>query len=173
MLEKILVVFRGSDRVDRMVPYLEKLVTPGMTAIFLIPYPLDSRQYLRDCWVTTESPRAAASAAAELNRHYSWEAQLELAENRLAAVRRALEKIPVEVEIRLYSRSLRAAVQACTAGGDVRWVVIPARSILWSRLRAARHGLFAASRTSAPIILQDPQLAVNREETKLYSHLQT
>jgi hypothetical protein len=158
MPAKILVVWRGSNRVDGIEPYLEKLVTPGMTAIFLIPYPLDSRQYLRDYWVTTESARAAVSAAEELSRRYSWETQKELAENSLAQVRRALQKMQVDLEIRLCSGSFREAMHDCIAGGDVLWVVSPARTASWSGLMGTRRGLFSGSLRSGPIILQDPQL---------------
>lgn len=159
MPAKILVVWRESDRVDGIEPYLEKLVTPGMTAIFLVPYPLDSRQYLLDYWgVTTESARAAVSTAEGLSRRYSWETQKELAENSLAQVRRALQKMQVDLEIRLCSGSFREAMHDCIAGGDVLWVVSPARTATWSGLMGTRRGLFSGSLRSGPIILQDPQL---------------
>lgn len=164
MPAKILVVWRGSNRVDGIEPYLEKLVTTGMTAIFLVPYPLDYRQYLRDYWVTTESARAAVSAAEELSRRYSWETQKELAENSLAQVRRALQKMQADMEIRLCSGSFREAMHDCIAGGDVLWIVSPARPATWSALMEARFGLFRSLLRSNPIILQDPQPAMRRAE---------
>ena len=167
MQRKILVVWKDTHRVDRIVPYLQKLATPGMTAVFLVPYPLDCRQYLRDHWVTAESPEAAAAAAEELSRRYSWEAQRELAKERLAPVGTALTERQVDLEIRLYSKGFKEAVRDCIADGDIRWVVLPARHASWSALMEERFGSFRSLVRSNPIILQDPQPAMKRPEWNL------
>ena len=164
MLGKILVALRWRDRVDGIIPYIEKLVTPGMRVVFLIRYPLDLRQYLRDHWISTESARAAIAAGKELSQRYGCEAQRELAEKRLAPAREALQKMQVDLEIRLYSGSFRAAMQDGIVAGDVLWVVVPARRSSWSGWlwKRAMASLGPLRPDEFPVILQDPNSPAQR-----------
>jgi hypothetical protein len=56
---KILVLLRRHNRIEDILPSLEKIAQPGMKVVFLIPYPAKLWPWLRDHWVTTESSREA------------------------------------------------------------------------------------------------------------------
>jgi hypothetical protein len=124
---KIFVGLSPRDPVEEIIPYLERLVKPGMTVVCLLRYPVERRAYLRDHWVTTESTRSAIAAGGKLMSRYSWDAQKRLAEEKLAALSRAMRKKAVNVEIDLYTGSLQKSVLDRRANGDVYWVIVPAR----------------------------------------------
>ena len=130
---KILIGLRPHDQVEEIRPYLERIAKPGMTVVCLLRYPVDSRDYLRDHWVTTDSTRSAMLAGRKLIDRYSWEeAQKRLAEQKIVPVREAMLKKAVSVELDLCTGSLRTVVLDRSADSDVRWVIIPARCINWT-----------------------------------------
>jgi hypothetical protein len=141
---KIFVGLSPRDPVEEIIPYLERLAKPGMTVVCLVRYPVERRDYLRDHWVTTDSTRSAIVAGRKLMGRYSWDAQRRLAEEKLAAVSRAMRKRAVKVEIDLYTGSLQRSVRDRRANGDVYWVMVPARrSLYFPRLRKSAITPFA------------------------------
>jgi hypothetical protein len=128
---KILVAMQRQDRPEEIIPYLENLARPGMRVIFLVRYPVKLWSYLRDHWVDTESPRKAQLAGQELAERYSREAQIGLAEEKIAPARDALREKPISVEVELYTGNLRSKVLEHTAEGDVDWIIMPAPRSYW------------------------------------------
>ena len=129
---KILVGLGPQDQVEEIIPYLERLAKPGMKVVCFIRYPVESRDYLRDHWVTTDSTRSAMAAGKKLMARYSWDAQKRLAEEKVVPVSEAMHKKAVNVEVRLYTGSLQTMVLDRSVEDDVRWVIVPARSADWS-----------------------------------------
>ena len=132
MGDKILIGLRPHDRVEEILPYLERMVKPGMKVVCLIRYPVESRDYLHDHWLNADSTRSAMLAGRKLMDRYSWDAQKRLAEKKVVPVSQAMQRKAVDVEVNLYTGSLRKTVLNFSADGDVSWVVIPARNICWS-----------------------------------------
>lgn len=127
------------------MPYLEMLVRPGMTVIFLFPYPVASRSYLLDHWVTTESTRDALIVGRSIMERYSQVAQKELARKLIAPTLTALQDHGVQVEIHLHSGSLAKAINSYGIDQDIHWVMtqFPPRSGwrgYWSAKKAAPLG---------------------------------
>ena len=129
---KILVGLGQHDQVEEVLPYLERVAEPTMKVVCLVRYPVEARNYLRDHWVTTDWTRAARLAGRRLMARYSWDAQKRLAEEKIVPVFQAMHKKAVNVEVDLYTGLLRTAVLDRSADGDVRWIIIPSRSIRWS-----------------------------------------
>lgn len=123
MVGQILVLLKTRDRVEEIVPYIEKIAQPGVRVVFLIPYPVDLWLWWRDHWVTTESPREAILAGRKITESYSWELQRQLAEQRVLPARDAFRKMKVEIAVDVYIGSLSSAVQNYTANGDVYLIV--------------------------------------------------
>jgi hypothetical protein len=135
MEAKIVAAFGRQDEVDDLISYLENLTRPGMTVILLVRYPLESWPYLRDHWVTTESVQAARERGREIIERHSWQTQRELAERKFAAVREALAKKGVEVEVSFYTSGLKAALLEYSADPEVFWIVRPTSTgQLWPRI---------------------------------------
>ena len=122
-MQKILVTMTRHNPIEDLMQCLETLARPGMTVIFLFPYPVEWLSYLCDHWVTTESARAAMATGRNLLGRYSREAQTKLAWKRVAPAAAALKKKQVQVEMRLYSRSLRKVVRDYSADEDIHWIV--------------------------------------------------
>ncbi len=45
--EKILVPLKRHDRVEEVIPYIEKVTQPGMSVVFLIHHPVNSFKWLQ------------------------------------------------------------------------------------------------------------------------------
>lgn len=123
MTGRILVPLERGDRIEDLIPYLEELAKPGMRVVFLISYPVESRLYLRDHWVTTESIKEAMMAGRRIMHRYSWEVQKELAEQRVSPAREALCKMEMEVTVDVYAGSLRKVIGEYKANGDLHLIM--------------------------------------------------
>src|SRR5438128_11043785 len=135
MEDKILIVLRGRDQIEDLIPYLERGAKPGMKLVCLIPYPVESREYFRDHWVTTDSTRSAMLTGRNLIDRYSWEPQKQLAETKVIPLSEAMKNKSVNVEADLSTGSLKRIVLDRTSDRDIRWVIIPAQCTNWlSRL---------------------------------------
>jgi hypothetical protein len=118
MKEEIVVVLRRHDRIEEILPYVEKIVQPRMRVVFLVPYPMELWPWLCDHWVTTESRRAAIMAGKRIINEYSWEMQKNLAEQRLSRARAILQRMQVEVVVDIYTASIRRAVHDYCTGRE-------------------------------------------------------
>ena len=108
---QILVPFNPHNRVSDIIPVIEKAAKSGMRIIFLVRYPMNSWEWLRDHWVTTESSRGATLAGRKIMDKYSIEGQRALAEKIVAPWRQALEKMGVSATVDLYTGSLSSVVE--------------------------------------------------------------
>lgn len=124
MAGQILVALKRHDRIDKIIPYVEEVAKPGMRVVFLIPYPLEAWPYLRDHWVTTESPREATLEGRKIMERYSWEVQTGLAEEKVLPAREALSKRGVQVAVDVYTGPLKRVVGSYTQNGDVHLIVM-------------------------------------------------
>lgn len=139
MAGQILVALNRHDRIQEILPYIEEIAKPGMRIVFLIPYPVELWLYLRDHWVTTESPTKAMLEGRKIMERYSWELQRGLAEQRVFPAREALRKRGVEIAVDIYTGSLRKVVESYTHDGDVH--VIMMRAGIGLRIMGFLHGI--------------------------------
>ena len=122
-MEKLLLAMAGHEPVEELMPCLETLVRPGITVVFLLPYPVESRSYLLDHWLTTESVRDAMAVGRKIQRRYDWGAQNELARQIVAPAAAALEATGVRVEVHLYSGSRAKVLKKYTVDKDIHWII--------------------------------------------------
>jgi len=159
MEREILVLLRRHDRIEEILPYIEKIAQPGMRIVFLIPYPVQLWPWVRDHWVTTESPREAMVAGREIMAKYSWEAQKELADQKIFLARGVLHKKQVDVAVNLCGSSMRRAVKDHSVDREARCVLFrtESRYQLINLIRRALS-LFGASKrpVSPPIHVLHP-----------------
>jgi hypothetical protein len=159
MAGQILVPLKRHDRIEEIIPYLEKLAKPGMRVVFLFRYPVDSWLYLRDHWVTTESSREAMLAGKKVIDHYSWDVQRGLAEQKISLARKALQERGIEVAIEIYTGSWRRLMDDYKANGDVHFIMMHAASghlmIRLLRRMMLPFGLFKPP-SFPPVVLLHP-----------------
>jgi len=111
MESQILVPFNSHVRIRDVISVIEKAAKPGMRIVFLVRYPIDISEWLRDHWVTTESSRDAMLTGRKIMDRYSLEGQRALAEEMLAPWRHALQKMEVKATVDVYTGSLSSVVE--------------------------------------------------------------
>jgi hypothetical protein len=120
MAKTILVPIKRNDKVEEVLPCIEKLAQPGSHVTFLTSYPVGQWQtWLRDHRITTETRQKATLAGRHLVDNYCWETQRILAEQRLSPCRETLKQKGIESSVSLYTGSLRKLVQEYEAEADV------------------------------------------------------
>lgn len=132
MQQKILVALRAQYQMNDALSCIKEVIKPGMKAVFLLPYS-EAWPWLRDHWIEAETAREAISAWTKLAESYSWAAQTALAEQKFSAIRAALQKKEVDVEIQLYAGDLRKALQDHLAQGDIYLAMTRAQTGDWFR----------------------------------------
>lgn len=163
MAGKILVALKSNDRLEEIIPYIEKIAQPGMSVVFLLRYPVTgSFLWVRDHWVTAESPREALLAGRRVLEKYSWDVQKGLAEERILVAREALRRKEIEVTVDVYTDSLRRMIRNYTANGDIHLIMMGAGSG-HTMMRLLRRtvpllGLFRRP-SSPPVLLFCPRHA--------------
>src|SRR5262245_41297318 len=118
MNKKILVPLGQYDRGEEMVPYIEKVVRPGMKVIFLVRYLMDGIGSRKE-----EYGMRAALEAKNLVNYYSWEGNLEKAKQQVARACGALQAKGIETAVDVYAGSLKKAVRSHTLNGDVHLIM--------------------------------------------------
>ena len=159
MPEKILVALKRHDRVAEIIPYLNRIAERGMRVVFLVPYPVEERLWLRDRRVRTESPGRAMMEGRKMKEKYSWDMQNGLAEKRIFPAREALQNKGIEVSVIVYTRSLRKVIQNYAANGDVHLIIMRTGSgNTIERLLPWLSNLFRSFNrsNSPPVLLLDP-----------------
>lgn len=126
MNRKILVPLGQNDRSEEIIPYIENVARPGMKVIFLVRYPVDGFM-----WTKEEFGMKAVLEAKKLVTHYSWEANLQRAERKVASACTVLYPKGVEVAVDVYAGSLKKAVRSHTINGDVHLIMTSAGMGHW------------------------------------------
>ena len=137
MEDQILVPFNSHNRVSDIISVIEKVAKPGMRIVFLVRYPVNILEWLRDHWVTTESSREAALAGTKIVDKYSIEGQRALAEKIVAPWRPAFEKIEVKATVDVYTGSLSSALENYSRRDGVSLLIRPRKDL--SMLRFLRR----------------------------------
>ncbi len=116
-MNKILVPLRTNDRTDEIIPYVEKVVRPGMKVVFLLPFPVGGPRYsiYTDLFLL---PRAK-----EMMNYYSWEGNLQRARRKLSFACQVLRPKGVEVAVDVYTSSLKKAIRSHVLDGDVHLIM--------------------------------------------------
>ena len=157
MAEQILVPLKSNDRLEEIIPYIEEIAKPGMKAVFLVRYPVDGLEWLRDHWVTMESPREAMLAGRKIMEKYSLEEQGRLAKQKCFPVCEPLRKRGVEVAVDVYTGSLKKVVDSFTRNGDSTSIMMQAgwgfRLMSFLRRTTPLFGLLRPRALSAVLLL--------------------
>jgi len=158
MNKKILVPLGQYDRSEEMIPYIEKVVRPGMKVVFLMRYPVDGIGLRKE-----EYGMRAALEAKNLVNYYSWEGNLEKAKQQVAPACEALQARGIETAVDVYAGSLKKAVRTYTLNGDVHLIMTRAGIGDWiTRLFDGTNSVFKWFKRSSfsPVMLINPRTLV-------------
>ncbi len=159
MAGQILVPLKKHDRIEEILPYLEKIAQSGMRVVFLMHYPMtggfDWLQYQGGMG----EPVEGATLAANKRDSSEEERERQLAEHRLFLAQEALRKKGVEIIVDVYTGSLRRVIEDYKAGGDVHWIMMrTARGNPIMRLLGRKDPFFGIFKRSSfsPVLLLHP-----------------
>ncbi len=154
MSKIILVALGRNDHTEEVIPYIEKLVQPGMQVVFLFRYPVAGF-----IWPREGIRRESSSEQKRLTDHYSWEENLLRAQKKVSPAFEVLQRKGAEVAVELYNGSLRKAISNHAPEGDVH--LIMARAGIWQWVKSFFNGTNSAvklfSRAGfSPVLLIHP-----------------
>src|SRR5215475_3357971 len=124
MAEKILVLLKRHDRVEEVVPYIEKVTQPGTSVVFLIHYLVNSFKWLQAYCGIMGCSLERTLAIRRMVESYSVKMRRQLAQQNVFHTCEALHKLGVKVAVEIYSGSLRETLRRYVLGGDVDLIVM-------------------------------------------------
>ncbi len=139
MAEKILVSLKRHDRVEEMIPYIEKVTQPGTSVVFLVHDRVNSLNWLQAYCAIMECGLENTMPIARMVESYSAKMRRQLAEQRVFHTCAALHRLGVKVAVEIYTGSLRKALRSYMLRGDVGLIVM--RPGIGHRVMNFLHGL--------------------------------
>jgi len=124
MAEKILVPLNRHDRVEEVIPYIEKVTQPGMSVVFLIHHPVNSLKWLQAYCGIMQCGLEKTMAIRRMVESYSAKMRGQLAQRKVFQTCEALHKLGVKVAVEIYAGSLSKTLRSYVLGGDVGLIVI-------------------------------------------------
>jgi hypothetical protein len=124
MAEKILVPLNRHDRVEEVIPYIEKVTQPGMSVVFLIHHPVNSFKWLQAYCGIMQCGLEKRMAIRRMVESYSVKMRRQLAHQKVFHICEALHKMGVKIAVEIYTGSLRKTLRSYVLGGDVGLIVM-------------------------------------------------
>ena len=142
MARQILVFLRRDEKMEEVVPCIEKIARPGMKIVFLVHSAKDGFASMDDCdsglGPEIETTLTSSRMAVDLQQ------QKRSTEEKVLPACRALLKMGVGVGVDVYTGSLRRSIGRYTANGDVDVLMMPAG--LGLKVMKFLHGRFSYQR---------------------------
>ena len=157
---RIIIPMSGSDRIDEVLPYLERVAQPDMKAVFLIHIDLSRFEEMTGQLLAIDTGLGSASLPGRNNSDELLEQRIRLAEARIFPACAALRARGVEIVVNVFAGSLRKAVRDYTLQEEVHLVMM--RGEAGSRLiRTLRHAVsylrrFRPETPLPPVLLFHP-----------------
>lgn len=125
MADEILVPLKRHDRLEEIIPYIEKIARPGMRILFLVNYPVDGFDWLSR-YVTTMETGIRRPAVRQMVERYTWEEQSRIAKRKVLPACKTLREKGAEIDVEVYAGSLRKIMRLRTLRGNVHLIVMRA-----------------------------------------------
>src|SRR5262245_21289093 len=119
MAEKILVPLNRHDRVEDVIPYIEKVTQPGTSVVFLIHRPVDGLTWLQAYCGIMQCGLEKTMAIRRMVESYSVKMRRQLAQQKVFHTCEALHKLGGTIAVEIYTGNLRRTLRSYVLGGDV------------------------------------------------------
>jgi hypothetical protein len=119
MSKEILVAVKTQDRIEDIIPCLERVAQPGTKVTFLLRYPVDGYTRANEVELFSRS----LEETKRLTKHYSWDENIKRAEKKVSPAFEVLSRKGAEVAVDLYAGSLRKAISNHALKGDVHSIM--------------------------------------------------
>jgi hypothetical protein len=126
MNNRILVPLKKNDRLEEIVPYIEKIARPGASVVFLIRHPVSGLKWLQAYCGIAQSGLEKSLAVRQMIESYSRKMRRQLLERRVFQTCGALHDMASNIAVDVYTDSLRTALRSYSNRGDAPLVIMKA-----------------------------------------------
>lgn len=124
MAKQILVALKRHDRVEEVIPYIEKITPPGMSVVFLLHHRASGFKWLQAYCGIMQCGLEKTTAIRRMIESYSMKMRKQLAQQKVFHTCEALQRLGVKVAVEIYTGSLRKTLRSYVLGGDVDLIVM-------------------------------------------------
>jgi hypothetical protein len=124
MAAKILVPLKKHDRVEEIVPFIEKVAQPGTRVIFLVRHPVNGLKWLQAYSAISQCGIESAPPVRKMAESYSARMRMQLGRQKVFNTSEALHKLDVRVGVDVYAGSLSKTLRSYENNEDGQLVLI-------------------------------------------------
>jgi len=124
MNNRILVPLKRDDRLEEIVPYIEKVARPGASVVFLIRHPVSGLKWLQAYRGIAQCGLEKSLAVRQMIESYSLKMRRQLFERRVFQTCGALHDMALNIAVDVYTDSLRKALRSYANRGDAPLVIM-------------------------------------------------
>jgi hypothetical protein len=157
MAAKILVPLKRNDRVEEILPYIEKVAQPGASIVFLVHHPVNSFKWLKAYCGIAQCGLEKTLTVRRMIESYSLKTRRQLAQRRVFRTCEALHDMDLNITVDVYTGSLRKTLKSYADIGDAQLLVM--QPGFGQRIMSALHGtvfvssVFSRSFSSSALLL--------------------
>lgn len=159
MAGQIIIPLSGSDRLEEVLPYLERVAQPEMKAVFLIHVGLSHFEEIANQLLTIDTGLGSGFLLGRNNGDELVKQQIRLAEEKIFPACAALRARGMEIRVSVFAGSVRKAVRDYALKEEVHLVMMRVEGGNWFT-RTLRHVVSHLARfraqTLPPVLLFHP-----------------
>ena len=118
MAEKILVPLKRHDRVEEVIPYIERVTRPGVSVVFLLHHPVNGLKWLQAYCGIMQCGLDNALMLRKMVESYSVKTRRQLAQQKVFQTCQALHRLGVKTAVEVYSGNLTKNLKSYLSEGD-------------------------------------------------------
>jgi hypothetical protein len=139
MAEKILVPLKRRDRIEEIIPDIEKVTQPGANVVFLVHHPVKGFKWLQAYCGIAQCGLEKTLTVRRMIESYSLKMRRQLAQRRVFRTCAALHSMGVNITVDVYTGSLRRTLRSYASNGDAQLLVM--RSGIGQRIMSFLQGI--------------------------------
>jgi hypothetical protein len=124
MAAKFLVPVTRRDRIEEIVPYIEKLAEPGVSVVFLVHHPVSGFKWLQAYCGIAQCGLETTLAVRRMMESYSLKTRRQLAQRRVFRTCEALHDMGLNVTVHVYTGNLRKTLKSYANNGEAQLLVM-------------------------------------------------
>jgi hypothetical protein len=128
---QILVALKDDDRLEEIIPYIERIAQPGMKVVYLIRHSvIADLKTVQDAWMGREFLEEPSSIQKKIEKDSLEEEQARLSQHKVFLAQEALRKKGIEMVADVYRGRLKKVVERYLRKGDVKFILTRARGLV-------------------------------------------
>lgn len=143
MAAKILVPLKKHDRIEEIVPYIEKMADPGASVVFLVHHPVNGFKWLQAYCGIAQCGLEKTLALRRMMESYSLNTRMQLAQRRVFQTCEALHDMRLNITVDVYTSSLRKTLKRYANNWEAQLLVM--RPGIGQRIISVLHGAVSVS----------------------------